>query len=380
MSAAPLTVGLGTNMVEPGLTGGRLDGIGVYTQALLRHLPRAGCAVQGYSWPRPFDRARAGVSVGKAMPQSFEAASLVDLFTPAAHRAHMPADLFHVTDYRVVRMDCPVVATLHDALPIKYPEWCSPRLRKLKNWLQRKAAQKADHVIALSHFAVDELVECFGVDERRVSVVPCGVDDEWLEAPDASAVQATLAAHQLKPGYFLFVGTLQPRKNVERLLQAWLTLSRDVRQEHHLVIVGARGWRCEELVARIRAAQADGEPVVWLDRLTDGQALRHVFAGAGAFVFPSLYEGFGIPVAEAFAAGVPVVSSNASSLPEVNQGAALEVDPLDAGALAGAMLALVREPALRARCIEAGRARAARLTWLETARQTAAVYHNVLSR
>ncbi|HEY1228403.1 MAG TPA: glycosyltransferase family 1 protein, partial [Ramlibacter sp.] len=139
MSAAPLTVGLGTNMVEPGLTGGRLDGIGVYTQALLRHLPRAGCQVEGYSWPRAFGGAPGDVSVGQRMPQSFEAASLVDLLTPGAHRVHMPADLYHVTDYRVVRMDCPVVASLHDALPIKHPEWCNPRLRGLKNWLQRKA-------------------------------------------------------------------------------------------------------------------------------------------------------------------------------------------------------------------------------------------------
>ncbi|GAB3420552.1 glycosyltransferase family 4 protein [Massilia agilis] len=376
-----LTVGLGTNMIEPGLTGGRLDGIGVYTQALLRHLPRAGCQVAPYSWPRPLSASAAAeaISIGQPMPQSFEAASLVELVTPRVHRVHMPADLFHVTDYRVVRMDCPVVATLHDALPIKYPEWCSPRLRQLKNWLQRKAAQKADHVIALSHFAVDELVQCFGVDERRVSVVPCGVDDEWLQPPDAAEVAATLAALQLQPGYFLFVGTLQPRKNVERLLQAWLALPQAVRAERALVIVGTPGWRCEQLVARLRAAQADGENLVWLDRLTDPRQLRHVYAGAGVFVFPSLYEGFGIPIVEAFASGVPVVASNASSLPEVTQGAALEVDPLDAGALGEAMLALSRDTALRARCAAAGRARAARLTWHETARQTAAVYHSVLN-
>lgn len=365
-------------MIEPGLTGGRLDGIGVYTSALLEHLPRAGCKVSPYSYPRLRGDA-AAISVGQPMPQSFAAASLVDLVTPSVHRVHMPADIFHVTDYRIVRMDCPVVATLHDALPIKYPEWCNPRLRSAKNWLQQKATRKADHVIALSHFAVDELVECFGVDRNRISVVPCGVGDEWLQPPAPEAVAATLRANGLRPGYFLFVGTLQPRKNVERLLDAWLALPAKVRAERQLVIVGGTGWRCETLVARIGAAVQNGENLVWLNRLTSATALREVYAGAGVFVFPSLYEGFGIPLVEAFASGVPVVASNTSSLPEVTQGAALEVDPLNAGEIGAAMLALVQDDALRARCIAFGRRRAQQLTWLETARQTASVYQAVLT-
>ena len=366
-------------MIEPGLTGGRLDGIGVYTNALLRHLPAAGCAVAPWSWPRPRSGG-AGISIGQAFPHSFENATLTDLVMPGAHRVHMPVDLFHVTDYRVVRMDCPVVASLHDALPITHPEWCNPRLRTLKNWLQAKAARKADHVIALSQFAIPELVACFGVDERRVSVVPCGVDEAWLTPPAQAAIDATLAAHAVQPGYFLFVGTLQPRKNVARLLAAWLMLPAALRAERALVIVGAPGSRSEELVASIKAARAAGENLVWLDRLTDHEQLRHLYAGAGVFVFPSLYEGYGIPVLEAFASNAPVVASNTTSLPEVAGDAALLVDPLSTGELADAMRTLATDSAARTRCIAAGRARAEQLTWQNTARLTADVYRAVLSQ
>jgi glycosyltransferase involved in cell wall biosynthesis len=365
-------------MIESFTGDGRLDGIGVYTQALMRHLPQAGCTVEPFSYPHWRAEALES-SVGRLMPQSFETASLVDLVTPQVHRVHMPVDLFHVTDYRIVRMDCPVVATLHDALPIKYPEWCSTRLRGLKNWLQVKAARKADHVIALSHFAIDELAECFGIDPQRVSVVPCGVDETWLQAPDAQAVAATLAEHGLSQGYYLFVGTLQPRKNLERLLDAWLGLPAALRTERALVIVGSAGWRCESLLARLAAARQNGENLVWLSELSCEEKLRHVFAGAGVFVFPSLYEGFGIPVVEAFASGVPVLASNTTSLPEVTRGAALDVDPLSVGAIRHGMLDLVQDHALRTRCIEAGHVRARELTWQATARATAAVYHAVLS-
>ena len=328
MSDAP-RVGLSTTMVEPGLTGGRLDGIGVYSNALLRHLPGAGVEVLPFSFAPPGQAAR--LTVGRALPLSYPLATLGDLILPSSvhlnvsRLAPAPLDLFHATDYRIMRMDCPVVATLHDALPICHPEWVRPRLRGLKNWLQAKAARKAQHVITGSHYSIRELVECFGVDERRISVVHHGVGAEWFETPAAAE-------------------------------------------------------RSEDLVARLKAARQNGENVVWLDQLTDHAQLRHLYAGAGAFIFPSLYQGFGLPVVEAFASGVPVATSNATSLPEVAQGAALEFDPQSVPEMSAAMTALARDDALRARCIDAGRRRALELTWDEAARRTAAVYHGVLSQ
>jgi glycosyltransferase involved in cell wall biosynthesis len=376
-----IRVGLSTTTIEPVLTQGRLDGIGVYTNALMRGLPQSNCSVTGLSFPRTLgDTGTQKFSVGQAMPRSYAVWSLRDAVWPGPAAREMPLDLYHATDYRIVKMPCPVVATLHDAIPLKYPEWTSPRLRSLKNWVQKKAAGKADHVIALSHFAITELVECFGIDEKRITVVPCGVGAEWKQAPDEAAVDETLRSHGLERGYFLFVGTLQPRKNVERIVDAYLALPADVRKARQLVIVGRAGWRCEDLLKKMEAAIQNGERVVWLNNLSGEERLRHMYAGASVFVFPSLYEGFGIPVAEAFACGVPVVTSNTTSLPEVSEGAALEVDPLSVPQIASAMLELARDDKLRERCIAAGHERAAQLTWQRTVDETVAVYRQVLGR
>ncbi|MDF3036112.1 MAG: glycosyltransferase [Paucimonas sp.] len=341
-----LRVGLSATTIEPALTNGRLDGIGVYTSALAQGLPDQGCKVEGFSFiPVGKRKLASNLSLSRPMAMPFPVTALRDFVLRGLVSTSAKVDVYHATDYMIVRMSCPVVATLHDAIPQKYPDWCSPRLRTLKNWIQRQAASK-----------------------------------DWaLEVP-AAEIDAAMLEFALERGYFLFVGTLQPRKNLDRVLDAYLSLPLSMRRERQLVIVGRPGWRCETFVARMQKAMSDGERIVWLNNVKDEATLRRLYGGAGVFVFPSLYEGFGIPVAEAFASGVPVVTSNTTSLPEVSQGAALEVDPLSPGAIAEAMRSLAQDSALREKCIAAGRRRAAELTWERTAQETARVYHSALSR
>ncbi len=370
-----LKIGLTANTLEPALNGGILDGIGIYTQALQSRLPALGIAPQAMSFPTravPAQRLQA-----MAMPRSYPAQLVLSMFG-AAVRPPDSAALVHVTDYRCIRMTCPVVATLHDAIPLRYPQWASTRLRALKNALMRHAARYADKIIAVSEAAVPELIEYFGVQQDRIAVVPNGVEAAWLQPADAQAVAAMQQSAGLRSGYFLFVGTLQPRKNVGRLIQAYRTLPASIREQRQLVLVGRSGWSCDDDIAAIRQAQHDGYDVVWLNDLKGQEKLRLVYAGAGALVFPSLHEGYGIPILEAFGCGIPVACSNVSSMPEVAGGAAVEFDPFDVEAIAAAMRDAVADNDENRARIALGRQRAAALSWDNTARLTAAVYRELV--
>ncbi|WP_224080572.1 glycosyltransferase family 4 protein [Cupriavidus laharis] len=369
-------MGLSTGTLYGGGHGGKLDGIGVYTAALARTLPRSGCSLTQCVYRGPVHGA--GFPHGiVAFPRPFAQQALASAFG-ATLRVTEHIDIYHATDYRVVRMDCPVVATLHDAVPLRFPEWTSPRLRRLKNWQIRQAGRTADHVIAHSRASVADLVQYFNIDEGSISVVPCGVDRYWLVPPEAGVTESVLSRYKLRSGYFLFVGTLQPRKNLGTLLNAYLSLPERIRHEQQLVIVGRAGWRCDADVAAILAAQRAGERVVWLADMASEDELRSIYVGASAFIFPSLYEGFGLPLLEAFASGTPVICSDISCLPEVAGGAAVEVDPLDPEAIATAMALLLEDSTLREKCITLGKERAALLSWERTASATLDVYRTLV--
>ncbi len=368
-----LQVALSTRTLEPRLAG-TLDGIGVYTQALQRHLPEQGVSVQGYTFVKPHELQWLQQSL--AVPGSYRRHLLTTL-TGLPPRWSPPADVVHFTDHRVVRTARPTVATVHDAIPLRFPHWVPGRLRPLRNWLLKHTIATADRFIAVSHYAVAELVEDFGLDESRIDVVPNGIDDDWLAPPPIDAGERRAAWGIPAMPYWLTVGTFQPRKNFDRILAAYEQLPAPDRDATALVIVGRAGWGCEATVARIQALQQAGRHVIWVQGLHDRTTLRAIYAGALALVFPSLYEGFGLPVLEGFASQIPVITSTAASLPEVAGDAALLVDPTRTDAITDAMQAVLHDNSLRKRLRQAGAERVRQFQWSATAQRTAAIYRDM---
>ena len=288
-----------------------------------------------------------------------------------AHRC----DIYHATNnifpYRVPASRR--VLTIQDLTLLLFPEWHpADRLAGMVPALV-PSVRAADHIITPSHATRRDLLELLPADPERVSVVPDGVSAIFAPVT-AGEVAAQLAPLGLRPDtYLLFMGTIEPRKNLLRLLEA---VERAAPEVGPLVLAGGRGWNdagIRDALARLEAAGRVRSLGYVPDRLRPV-----LLTGARAFVYPSLYEGFGLPPLEAMACGTPVVASNVSSLPEVVGDAALLVDPEDVPAIAAAMERIWRDQTLRADLRRRGLARARDFTWDRTARLTLEVYRRVL--
>lgn len=370
-----MKIGLSTTAIEPSRTGGMLDGLGHYTLHLRGGLRAVGHEVVGYSFPSLFGR-RSTLREGSPMPAPFSLMAAAALGGLPKFRPD--CDLFHITDFKVVPMRIPTVVTVWDAIPLLHPEWLSRRIRLAAPAIIRRVVPRADQVITGTIHGAHEIAAHFRIPESRISIVPWGIEEHWFEPISESVRQAVLDRYGLKPGYFLTVGTVQPRKNIDTLLAAHRLLPPSLRQQHKLVIVGRYGWGEPKLLARLTEAIAGGD-VIWLRSVVSDEEVRALYAAAHVYVFPSLYEGFGIPLLEAFASEVPVVASNRTALPEVGAGAAIEVDPLDAAEMADAMRVLAQDASMRAECIGRGRRRAHELTIDAAIMATVAVYEKMLA-
>ena len=228
----------------------------------------------------------------------------------------------------------------------------------------------------MSEHSRQEIVQWFGVPEERISVISLGVDGRWFAPPSPAEWARVRQAYGLPETFFLSVGTLQPRKNTERLIAAHRLLPAALRREVPLVVVGKAGWGCDSVVAQL--VDGDAGALRWLRYVPD-QDMLPLLQQAAALLFPSLHEGFGLPVLEAFAAGVPVMAANTTAVPEVAGDAAVLLNPLDTSGWAEAMQHLLQTPSFAQTLRQQGRERAQRFTWNQTALRTAQVYAGVLS-
>jgi glycosyltransferase involved in cell wall biosynthesis len=293
------------------------------------------------------------------------------LVLPAALR-RARVDVYHGPAYALpLAPTVPAVVTVHDLSFLRLPETFPRAQGAYLRVATRRAVRRAEAVVAVSEFTRRELVDLVGADPARVYCVPNGCDPACRPLP-AADVEAWRAAAGLPARFILTVGTLQPRKNLGTLLDAYARLRGRLADAPDLVIAGAPGWGDEDLGRRAQALGIGAR--VRFTGYVPGESLPLLYNAATLFALPSRYEGFGLPVVEAMASGTPVIVAAAGSLPEVAGGAGVVVDPLDAEAWASALAALLADAGRRAALGEAGLARAARFTWDRAVRETAQVY------
>jgi glycosyltransferase involved in cell wall biosynthesis len=344
-------------------------GIGTYVRELVPELAAAGADLTLFrsEWPAP------GPDWLEAYPAAVVPGRIRTLYPrwDLTGRPPLPPslsgqDIVHATNHAAVP---PVpggrrlVVTVHDLAFERFPELFPRRWRWLYGAGLRAAAARAHAIVVPSQATADDLGRRGDVDPARVHVTPLAAS----LAAGAGDPGPTIDRLGIPRPYLLSVGTQEPRKNLPRLVRAY----RRAGPPHALVLAGQPGWRSDELE---REVAAGGPGRIVRTGTLDAADLDAVYRGADAFAYPSLYEGFGLPVLEAMARGVPVVTSNASSIPEVAGDAAVLVDPEDEAALAGALTRVLGDEALRADLGRRGRERAAGFSWAATARATLAAY------
>ena len=282
-------------------------------------------------------------------------------------------DLVHFTNYQApLASGVPYVVSFHDMTLSLFPE-CHPLRRRLVfSKLRPFVARRARLVLVPSESTRRDIVRILGVDPARVRVIPYAASPRFR--PVEAGPQRLETAYGVRPSYFLYVGNLEPRKNLTRSLRAFASVAPSL-AEHCFVIVGQRGWKYQEMLREAERVELKGR-VRFLGYVPEND-LPLFYRHATALVYPSLYEGFGLPVVEAMACGTPVLTSRSSSLTEIAEGAALLVDPYDEREISAGLLALATDGELRAGLTARGLARATRYSWDRTGRETAAAYREI---
>jgi glycosyltransferase involved in cell wall biosynthesis len=288
-------------------------------------------------------------------------------------------DLFHAPHYVVSPLTrCRYVVTIHDCIHLRFPQYLPNRVAHLyARTMMRMAARRAERILTVSQASKDDILHYLGVPAGKVEVIYNALDERLAMTPTETDVARVRERYLLTSPFILYAGNIKPHKNVDRLIEAYSILRRRGVDGVKLLIIGdeiSKYPNMRRLVHRFQLHQH----VRFLGFVPDAM-LAVLYRLAGVFVFPSLYEGFGLPPLEAMAAGTPVITSNVSSLPEVVGDAAVLIDPMDAGAIADAMVRVLNDDALRKTLICRGRERVKSFSWERSVARVREVYGEIVS-
>ncbi len=397
-----MKVVIGANSLQ-----GHLTGIGYYTKGLVESLARRQeidelrLLSHGFlSSPldtrasvgqhQPDEQSKAPASsyfgfAGKIRPLAARVGPLVTLYDKISSvagrfslRSYSSSDVFHAPDFQFARFPGKTVVTVPDLSTITFPEFHPAARVAYINRHVRRVVDHADHIVAISEFVRREIISQLGVCENRVTTIYPGIDTELHPVSAAEFTESKINIPVTYGNYFIFVSTIEPRKNIMRLLTAYrYYLESEVTSPLPLLIVGAPGWGSTEIHEEL-TLMASAKGVIY-PGYVDRKVLRLLIAGARALLFPSLYEGFGLPVVEAMRSGTAVLTSKDSAMAEICEDAALLVSPFDIEEIKSGIIQLQSNDALVNRLETAGLRRGAQFSWDQCAQSTIELYMTLLS-
>lgn len=377
-----MKVGLNaTSLLSP------LTGIGQYTYQLAKGLQKfedlelSMFYANGWSTEvrdKPIKQIRnIKLLIKKFIPKTYEISRMIQQSYFNERSFDKVKGIYHEPNFLAFDYAGPLVLTVHDLSWIHYPEMHpADRVRNMNKHFQ-KSMERASMIITDSQAIKDEIIEMFGVADTRIKSIPLGVESLFRPLTLEESMPV-LQQHGLSyQKYILAVGTLEPRKNLSSALLAYMQLPADIRKHYPLVLVGMKGWHTSSLETQMAPMVAAGEirQLGYLAR----EDLAVIIAGALTLVYPSIYEGFGLPPLEAMTCGVPVIASNVSSLPEVVGHSGLLVNPHDIEDIAKAMQTMINAPDIRAKSAQKALDRSAEFSWDSCVDQTMSIYRHVES-
>ncbi len=356
-------------------------GIGTYVRNLLRHLSRIDRQTEYVLLCRAADCATVE-ELGenfRAVPEAAPAYSFREQLRIPLDLRREAIDLFHAPHYVLPPLTpCKSVVTIHDCIHLRFPQYLPNRLAyayaRSSLWI---ATHRSSRVLTVSEASKRDILRYFSVPESKIDVIPNAIDERFGETPSPDEVLRVRERYQLNDPFVLYAGNIKPHKNLERLIEAFHTLRRGGLDTVKLLIIGDEISKYATLRRAVHKYKLH-KHVRFFGFVPD-KTLAVLYRQAGVFVFPSLYEGFGLPPLEAMASGTPVITSNVSSLPEVVGDAALLIDPYQSDAIADAMRRVLTDQSLREDLRRRGLQRVKEFSWERSVRRVHAIYQEVIA-